>query len=68
MVFNVKKLLNVGLGLTLWWNGRKNDASGMSGRSSGFLPPKAVFASECENTDIYQELLIQHVVPRGRRT
>jgi hypothetical protein len=24
MVFNVKKLLNVGLGLTLRWNGGKN--------------------------------------------
>jgi hypothetical protein len=41
----------------------RTDASGMSGRSSGISPPKAVFSDERENANIYQELLIQHVVP-----
>jgi hypothetical protein len=41
MILNVKKLLSVGLG----YGGKaeRTDASGMSGRSSGFTPPKAGF-------------------------
>ncbi len=39
MVFNVKKHLNVGVGLTIRQKGR----SGMSGRSSRFTPLKAGF-------------------------
>jgi hypothetical protein len=40
----------------------RTDASGMNGRCSGFTPPKPVFAGECENANIYQEILRQHVV------
>ncbi len=43
MDFNVKKLLNVGLGLTLRRKGGRTGVSRMSGRSSGFTPPKASF-------------------------
>jgi hypothetical protein len=43
MVFNVKKLLNVGVGLTLQQKGGKSNASGMSRRSSGFTLPMAGF-------------------------
>jgi hypothetical protein len=35
MVFNVKKLFNIGVGLSY---GERSDASRMSGRSSGFAP------------------------------
>jgi hypothetical protein len=43
MVLNVKKLLNVGLGLTLLQKAERTNVSGMSGRSSGFTSPKAGF-------------------------
>jgi hypothetical protein len=43
MVFNVKKLLNFGVGLTLQQKGGKNRCEQMSGQSSGFTPPKAGF-------------------------
>jgi hypothetical protein len=43
MIFNVKKLLNVGLGQTLRRMAERTDSSGMSGGSSGFTPPKADF-------------------------
>jgi hypothetical protein len=43
MVFNAKKLLNVGVGLTLGGKAKRTYASGMSGRSSRFTPPKAGF-------------------------
>jgi hypothetical protein len=35
--------------------------------SGGFTPLIAVFASERVNTDIYKELLRQHVVPWVQR-
>jgi hypothetical protein len=43
MVFDVKKLVNVGVGLTLQRKGGKSNASGMSRRSSGFTLPMAGF-------------------------
>jgi hypothetical protein len=43
----------------------RTDACGMSGRSSGFFPPKAVFAGECKNADIYQELWDSMWSPKG---
>jgi hypothetical protein len=43
MVFNVKKLFIVGVGLTYGEKAERTDASGISGRSSGFTPPKAGF-------------------------
>ncbi len=43
MVFYVKKLLNVGVGLTLGEKSERSDASGMSGRSIRFTPPMASY-------------------------
>jgi hypothetical protein len=39
----MNKLLNVGVGLHYGKKVERTDASGMSGRSSGFMPPKAEF-------------------------
>ncbi len=69
MVFNVKKLLKVGLGLTLRRNSGKNRFQRNERRiyriyaAEGRFPP-----AKRENADIYQELFRQDVVPRGRRT
>jgi tRNA A58 N-methylase Trm61 len=55
MIFNVKKLLNVGVGLTLYGEKvERTDARGTSGRSSGFTLPKRVFTGERVNADICQ--------------
>ncbi len=50
-----------------WRDGQVAERSGASGLSGGFMPPMAVFAGERVNTDIYQELLRQHVVPWVQR-
>ncbi len=45
-----------------WHDGTVAERSDASGVSGGFMPPIVVFAGECVNADIYQELLRQHVV------
>ncbi len=50
-----------------WRDGQEVERSGASGLSGGFTPPIAVFAGEHANTDNYQELLRQHVVPWVQR-
>jgi hypothetical protein len=59
LILKMKKLLNDSLDLTWRPSGGK--------KWCGFTPPMAVFAGECANADIYQELLRQHVVPWVQR-
>jgi hypothetical protein len=56
MVFNVKKLLNDGVEVMIGQRILKNDPSGLSSRYD--LSRRClVFASECLNTKVYQELI-----------
>jgi hypothetical protein len=64
MVFNVKKLLSVGVGLMLRQKGGKNQCK--RNEPADLCRQWLVFASTSVNADIYQELLRQHVVPRTK--
>jgi hypothetical protein len=59
MVFYVKKLLNVGVGLTLGKKSERSNTSGMSGRSIGFTPPMASF---------HQRTFTRQRLPRAFKT
>jgi hypothetical protein len=66
MVFNVKKLLNVGLSLTL--RRKEPMRAEWAPDLADLRHRRPVFASEREKTDISQKFLRQQVVPRGQKT
>jgi hypothetical protein len=68
MVFNMKKLLNVGVDLTLWRRGHKKRFGQNERQILRILARMTGFRRRTAQADVYQQLFRQHAYPKVQRT
>jgi hypothetical protein len=68
MVFNMKKLLNVGVDLTLWQRGLKKQLGQNERQILQILAGMTGFHWQMAQADVYQQLFRQHAYPKVQRT